>query len=90
MLQFMRLQRVQHDRVAEHQQQSDLSCAETQHILAILERRSETGKSLSAKGYFLVQKKKKNPDLNSTNWAKYSLIRINKCKVLGLPWWYSG
>ena len=38
MLQFMRLQRVQHDRVAEHQQQSDLSCAETQHILAILDK----------------------------------------------------
>ena len=60
----------------------------TRYILAILERRSETGMSLSAKENFLV--KKKNPDFNSTNWARCNLIRINKCKVLGLPWWYSG
>ena len=89
MLQSKGLQRVQHNRVPE-QHKVTWHVLSTQYILAILERRSETGMSLRAKENFLVKKKKKNPDLNNTNWARCNLIRINKHKVLGLPWWYSG
>ena len=72
MLQSTGLQRVQHNRVAEHQQQSDLSHAEhTVHTGNFREKVRDRYES-ECKGKFLGQKKKKNPDLSSTNWARYN------------------
>ena len=73
MLQSTGLQRVQHNRVAEHQQQSDLSHAEhTVHTGNFREKVRDRYES-ECKGKFLGKKKKKtNPDLSSTNWARYN------------------
>jgi len=89
MLQSTGLQRVQHNRVAEHQQQSDLSHAEhTVHTGNFREKVRDRYES-ECKGKFLGQKKKKT-QISVAQIGQDTIIGINKCKVLGLPWWYSG